>query len=119
MRTHRLEKIEALLAKISSEIIRELKDPRVGFVSVTKVTVSPDLKHAKIFVSVMGDEKTQELCMEGLQSASGYIRHQLFQKIEIKNIPGLTFYLDKSIQEGARLLEIMSRLKKDENVKQS
>ncbi|MCL5037114.1 MAG: 30S ribosome-binding factor RbfA [Chloroflexi bacterium] len=114
MRTHRLERIEAQLAKVTSEIIRDLKDPRIGFVSIIRVTVSPDLQHAKIFVSVMGEPESQNQCIDGLNSASGFIRRQLFQKIEIKNIPSLSFHLDISIQESAHILELMNRLNLNE-----
>ena len=91
-----------------SELIRtRLKDPRVGFASITHVEVSGDLQHAKVFVSVMGSQEEQAASIKGLKHASGYLRHELAGRIVLRYMPELVFKLDTSIAEGSRVLELI------------
>lgn len=106
--SHRQEKLGELFAVELSELIRtRLKDPRVGFASITHVEVSGDLRHAKIFVSVMGSPEDQAATMKGLKHASGYLRHELAERITLRYMPELVFKLDTSIAEGAKVLELI------------
>lgn len=85
-------------------IRRDLKDPRIGFVSITQVQMSPDLRNARIRVSVLGDEKQQQVSLKGLQSATGMMRHELGRRLEnLKWAPKLIFELDPSIEYSVRI----------------
>lgn len=106
--SHRQEKLGELFAAELSDLMRtRLKDPRVGFASITHVEVSGDLRHAKIFVSVMGSPEDQVATMKGLKHASGYLRHELAERITLRYMPELVFKLDTSIAEGAKVLELI------------
>ena len=106
--SHRQEKLGELFAVELSDLMRtRLKDPRVGFASITHVEVSGDLRHAKIFVSVMGSPEDQAATMKGLKHASGYLRHELAERITLRYMPELVFKLDTSIAEGAKVLELI------------
>ncbi len=107
---HRQEKLGEQFAAELSELIRtRLKDPRVGFASITRVEVSGDLRHAKVFVSVMGTPDEQKATMKGLSNASGYLRHELATRIPLRYMPEIGFKLDTSIEEGARVLELIKQ----------
>jgi ribosome-binding factor A len=94
-----------------SELIRtRLKDPRVGFASVTSVEVSADLRHAKVFISVLGSEEEQRATMRALEHATGFLRHELAQLLNIRYTPEISFRLDESIARGARLIELMRQV---------
>ena len=106
--SHRQEKLGELFAAELSDLLRtRLKDPRVGFASITHVEVSGDFRHAKIFVSVMGSPEDQAATMKGLKHASGYLRHELAERITLRYMPELVFKLDTSIAEGAKVLELI------------
>src|SRR5258707_9359271 len=108
--THRQEKLGELIAAEISELIRtRLKDPRVGFASITHVEVSGDLRHAKVSVSVMGTAEEKAASMKGLKNATGYLRHELAGRIVLRYMPEITFKLDTSIEEGARILDLINR----------
>src|SRR6056297_355537 len=94
-RVRRLE--ELLKEEISQIIMREVKDPRIGFVSLTDVEVSGDLRHAKVFVSVYGSDEEKEETMEGLKQATGFIRKLIGERIKIYHIPEIIFRYDDSI----------------------
>jgi ribosome-binding factor A len=114
--THRQEKLGELIAAELSELLRtRLKDPRVGFASITHVEVSGDLRHAKVFVSVMGSEEEQAASMRGLKNAGGFLRHELASRIVLRFMPELTFKLDTSIAEGARILELIAQVEEEES----
>lgn len=101
------------VARVISAILREdVKDPRISpIVSVTEAIVAPDLKTAKIFISVLGSDEDGERTMEGIKSSAGYIRHQLAVRLNLRNTPVLDFILDKSIAYGVgmshRIEEVM------------
>ena len=105
---NRLGRIDEEYRKELSQIIGyELKNPNVtGLISVTKVKVTPDLKYAKIFVSIMNSKNIQET-MEGLKKSSGFIRTELAKRINLRNTPELTFAIDDSIEYGAKIDSIL------------
>jgi len=91
-----------------SEILqREMNDPRVGWVTVTRVDMSSDLCHAKVFVSVFGDEKTQETSLRVLQRATAHVRGQLGRRLRLRQVPELQFKLDHSLEHGQRIMDIL------------
>jgi ribosome-binding factor A len=108
MASRRTAKVaEAVREQVSTTILFGLKDPRVKNVTVTRVEVSPDLRNAKVYVSVMGDEKTQRLTLRGLESARGFLQAKLAERVQIRYTPILHFQLDQGIKrsiEASRLL---------------
>ncbi|MCM1157616.1 MAG: 30S ribosome-binding factor RbfA [Bacteroidales bacterium] len=106
--------------ELSRIISREIKDPRIHpMTSVTQVSVTPDLKECKAYISVLGDEQVKADTIEGLKSATGYIRRELAQSINLRNTPEITFYLDQSIEYAINMSkkidDVMSRQAGDEH----
>lgn len=97
-----------------ARLIRELKDPRVGFVSVVKVDVSGDLRHARVFISVMGTEQQKKESMKGLQSAAGHLRSELGQIMRLRFVPELHFHLDESIEHGVKIAKLLVEVQKEQ-----
>lgn len=112
--THRAEKVKEFIKEELSLILqREVRDPRIGFVSVTDVEVSQDLRHARIFVSVLGTEEEKAATMEGLGSAARYIRRALGQRLQMRFTPDLSFRLDESIERGSRVMKLLGEVTHD------
>jgi ribosome-binding factor A len=112
---YRQEKLGELIAAELSNLLRtRVKDPRVGFASITRVEVSGDMRHAKVFVSVMGDSKEQKETMKGLTNATGFLRHELASLLTLRFMPELVFKLDHSIEEGSRILELINKVEQEE-----
>jgi len=105
-------RINGEVQKVLSEIIRsEIKDPRIHpMTSVVQVIVAPDLKTCKAFISVLGDEESQKNTVEGLQSAMGFIRRQLAQKLNLRNTPEVHFILDQSIAYGVNMSKLIDKV---------
>ncbi len=99
---------EAVRAVLSDAIARDLQDPRVGFVTVTGVKTSPDLRHARVYVSVLGDEHSREASLEGLRSAHGFLQGALASQLTLKHTPTLTFEYDESIDRGMRISRLLA-----------
>jgi len=113
--THRQEKLGELIAAELSELIRtRLKDPRIGFASITHVDVSGDLRHAKVFISIMGTDEERSATMKGLKNATGFLRHELATRLVIRYMPEIAFKLDTSIEEGARILNLISKVEEED-----
>lgn len=111
-RTRRMERLDELLRQeIARLIAEEVKDPRVGFVTVMDARVSPDLRHARVYVSVLGDEEAKGRAVEGLQRAGGFLRARLGQLLEMKYLPELRFELDRSLERASRIEEILQRVR--------
>jgi len=117
--SRRSERTSKLIQReISGLLEREVNDPRlIKFVSVTQVTLSPDLKHAKVYVSTLGTEINKKDLLAGFNKASGFLRKELAAHLRLKQIPELSFYYDDSIERGARLLELIGELSTDEDDK--
>jgi ribosome-binding factor A len=99
---------EAVRAVLSDAIAKDLKDPRVGFVTVTAVKTSPDLRHARVYVSVLGDEQTRAASLDGLRSAHGYLQGAIASQLTLKHTPALTFAYDDSVDRGMRITELLA-----------
>src|SRR5881397_3234832 len=97
---------EAVREVLSDAIATDLKDPRVGFVTVTGVKTSPDLRHARVYVSVLGDEPTRQATLEGLESAHGFLQGRIASELSLKHTPTLAFQYDDSIDPGMRITEL-------------
>jgi len=109
--TPRIARLRALFKEVTSEILqRQARDPRIGFVSVTDVELSPDLRHAKIFVSVLGGAEEKARTMEALARAQGFIRTELARRIRLRHIPVVAFKMDESIERGARVDQLLRQV---------
>jgi ribosome-binding factor A len=97
--------------EVSDIIARKLKDPRVGFVTITGAKVSADLSYASIYVSVMGTQQEVDKTLAGLEGAKSFIRSELASRLRVKHIPELRFHLDDSMAKGARIDSILKHLK--------
>jgi ribosome-binding factor A len=100
---------EAVRAVLSDAIASDLKDPRIGFVTVTGVKTSPDLRHATVYVSVLGDEQERAATLDGLRSAHGFLRHRVATELTLKHTPTLTFSYDESVDRGMRISQLLGR----------
>ncbi len=114
MAKHRQSRINEEVRRVISEIMMSgLKDPRISkLCSVVAAEVTPDLKFAKVFISVLGSEEEKKNTLAGLNSAAGYIRKELGSRIDLRNNPEIHFELDKSIEHGARIMDILSEIHK-------
>lgn len=101
--------------EISDIIARKLKDPRVGFVTLTGVKVSADLSYASVYVSVMGDQQEIDKTLAGLEVAKSFIRSELAGRLRVKHIPEIRFHLDDSVVKGARIDSILKHLKESKD----
>jgi len=102
---------ELILAEIADLIAREIKDPRIGFVTFTRVEMSDDLRHAKVFVSSFGAGPEKARTLQGLSSATGYIRRHLGRALHLRYTPELSFLLDDSLEHGAKIAQILRQLR--------
>jgi len=98
---------EAVRAVLSDAIATDLKDPRVGFVTVTGVKTSPDLRHARVYVSVLGDEQVRQDSLDGLRSAHGFLQGTLAVQLKLKHTPTLDFKYDESVDRGMRISRLL------------
>jgi len=108
---------EEIKKEVSVIIPREIKDPRVGFVTVTGVEVTNDLSYAKIFVSVLGGSEEEERTLGALNKAKGLVRSEIGKRIRLRVTPEITFVIDKSLENAARIGELLSQIKKEEDEK--
>lgn len=100
--------------EISDILLKEIADPRIGFTTITDVELTGDLKIAKIFYSVIGDEKTKKRCQIGLNKAKGYIKRELGKRLHIKFIPDIIFCFDKSMEHADNIFKILKEIEDDE-----
>jgi ribosome-binding factor A len=109
MKAHRLARVAEVLREVASEtILFELRDPRVKGVTVTRAEVSGDLQHAKVYVSVMGTPKEQELCMHGLRSAAGFIQSKLAGRLQTRFTPQVRFVLDQGVKRSIEMTRLIN-----------
>lgn len=113
---HRHERIaEEIHHEVSSMLAGELKDPRIaGMVTVTEVRVSPDMKQARVYVSVLGSEEEQKSTLKGLDAAKGFVRHELVERLRLRRAPEILFVLDHSQEYGERIEQLLRSAKKND-----
>jgi ribosome-binding factor A len=99
--------------QVLSEAVPELKDPRIGFVTVTGVETSPDLRHARVFVSVFGPEPNRQATLEGLNAAHGVLQARIARELRLKRTPQLAFEYDRTVEEGVRMSKLIDELAPD------
>ena len=115
--THRIERVNSLIRQEISQLLqRQIKDPRLGnFITVTEVSTSADLKHAKVFVSRIGSEEERQNMLSVLLSASSFFRRELANCLKLRYIPELSFQLDDSIERGDHLLQLIDGVTSEQN----
>lgn len=112
MSTQRQERVNELVREELSRIIQfGMKDPRLGLVSLTGVRVTADLRQARVYVSVYGDQAAQEQALAALTGAAGFLRRELGKAIRLRHLPELEFELDHSLEQGARIFELLEQVK--------
>jgi ribosome-binding factor A len=108
MKSHRLARVSEVVRETAANaILFEMKDPRVKGVTVTRAEVTADLQHAKVFVSVMGSERDQQLAMHGLKSAAGFVQTKLADRLTSRYVPHVTFVLDEGVKKSIEIARII------------
>lgn len=111
----RIEKVQEFIKQeISKIILTEIKDPRVGFVTVTNVEVTGDLRNAKVYVSLMGSDEQKAATWVGLQKALGFMRSEIGKRIRMRFTPELSLHLDESLEYSAHIQELLLKIKQQE-----
>ena len=114
-RSQRCRRIgDQLRGEISSMLLRDIKDPRIGFVTVMDVEVSPDLGQATVYFTVYGSDQEKADTLSGLQSTAGFIRREMGRRLHLKRIPVLHFRYDKTTDKGEHMEDIFGRIKREE-----
>jgi ribosome-binding factor A len=112
MKSHRLARVaEVIRETAANTILFELKDPRVKNVTVTRAEVSADLQHAKVFVSIMGSEKEQNLTLHGLKSAAGFVQTKVADRLTTRFVPHITFVLDEGVKKSIEISRLLAEEK--------
>jgi ribosome-binding factor A len=116
MAKHRSSRLAETLKEEISMLIREdMKDPRIGFVTVTSVEVADDLGHAKVYVSVLGDAQKGKDSIEALKRASGFFRSEIGKRVRLRHVPEIVFNYDTSIEHGAHIAQLLKGVKTEEH----
>jgi ribosome-binding factor A len=113
--SERMRRVNEAIRETLAEAVGELKDPRIGFVTITAVKTSPDLRQARVYVSVLGNERRREKTLEGLQSAHGVLQAKLATELRMKRTPLLAFEYDPTVEEGVRMSQLIDELAPDDN----
>jgi len=112
--SRRVDRMEEACKEELSEILqREIKDPRVGFVTITRVKLTADLRHARVYISIMGNDEEVRQSLEGLESARGYLRSRLGKHLRLKYLPEIDFHHDRISQQALELDELLRRAAND------
>ncbi|AZR72394.1 ribosome-binding factor A [Anoxybacter fermentans] len=116
--SQRARRVAQVIKEEISDLLQRgaIKDPRIGFVTITDVEVSKDLRYAKVFVSVYGDETEIQNTMEGLNAAAGFVRREVGKHLRLRHTPEIIFKFDQSVQYGARINEVLQELKRKERL---
>jgi ribosome-binding factor A len=113
--SERLRRVNEALREVLSEGLGELKDPRIGFVTITGVDTSPDLRRATVYVSVLGSERKREQSLAGLSAAHGILQARVNRELRLKRTPQLAFEYDPSVERGVRMTQLIDELAPDDD----
>jgi ribosome-binding factor A len=113
--SERMRRVNESIRQVLSEAVGRLKDPRIGFVTVTGVETSPDLRHARVFVSVLGAERKRLQTVTALQSAHSILQAQVARELHLKRTPQLAFEYDPSVERGVRMTKLIDELAPDDS----
>jgi ribosome-binding factor A len=109
-----MRRVNAAVREVLAEAVGELRDPRIGFVTVTAVKTSPDLRHAVVYVSVLGSDKKRENTLAGLEAAHGVLQARIAHELRLKRTPQLAFEYDDSVERGVRMSQLIDELAPDD-----
>ena len=109
-----MRRVNEALREVLSDALVELKDPRIGFVTITAVEASPDLRHARVFVSVLGSPRRREASLAGLSAAHGVLQARVGRELRMKRTPQLAFEYDPSVERGVRMSRLIDELAPDD-----
>ena len=115
MRGDRMRRVNELLRETIAEEVRDLKDPRIGFVTITGVETAPDLRNASVYYSVLGDDETAAATAEALRHAAPHIQEGVGAQVRLKYLPKLRFVVDPSIAEGAHIDKLLSQIERHDD----
>ncbi|HHT9125708.1 MAG TPA: 30S ribosome-binding factor RbfA [Candidatus Brocadiia bacterium] len=116
MVSRRVKRVEeAIRQEVSKIVLYELKDPRIAFLTITNVEASPDLRTAKVLISILGDEVSQKTVLRGLEHARGYIQREIATRLKMRYTPVITFCLDKSLKKSLHVLKLIDEVTKEKN----
>lgn len=119
MSGHRRARVaEEMREQIARLVARELKDPRIGFVTITRVEVSADLGHAKAYVSVLGDDKQRRESLIGLKQAAGFVRREVGRRMRMRVLPDVQFVYDKGVDATDRVARLLDQVRADEEARE-
>jgi ribosome-binding factor A len=111
---HRVERLaEQIHEDVAEMVAGELKDPRIGLAAVTRVELSPDLRHARVLVSVLGDEEAKAQTLEGLLSGAGYVRRELGRRLALRHTPEVLFVLDRGLEEQEKVENLLKEAERN------
>src|SRR5690348_3450051 len=111
----RMRRVNESVRQVLSEAVPQLKDPRIGFVTVTGVETTPDLRHARVYVSVLGAARKRERALAGLQAAHSVLQAQIARELRLKRTPQLAFEYDPSVERGVRMTKLIDELAPDDS----
>jgi ribosome-binding factor A len=109
-----MRRVNESVRQVLSQAVGELKDPRIGFVTVTGVETSPDLRHARVYVSVFGSEESRQDSLAGLEAAHGVLQSRLARELRMKRTPQLAFEYDPTVERGVRMTQLIDELAPDD-----
>jgi len=112
--TERMRRVNESVRQVLAEALPELKDPRIGLVTVTGVDTAPDLRHATVYVSVLGSARRRQASLQGLTAAHGLLQGRLARQLRLKRTPQLTFEYDPSVERGVRMTQLIDELAPDD-----
>jgi len=116
MEHKRADRIADLVLKELAEVLlRRVKDPRLADITLTKVEVSPDLRHAKVYYSLLGDDERRNKAAVGLESAKGFVKRELGKRLQLRRMPDISFYFDASLEHGSHIDRLLAELKESEH----
>jgi len=114
--SNRSEHLEKIIKRLISDIIyKEVNDPRIKFVTITRVKLSSNLASAKIYITIFNDKENVRKCLKGLRNATSFIRHEIGKDLELRRIPEIVFLVDKEMLQQYRILEITRKIKEESN----
>ena len=116
MEHKRADRIADLILKELAEVLlRKVKDPRLTGITLTNVEVSPDLRHAKVYYSLLGDDEKRNKATVGLESARGFVKRELGKRLQLRRIPDISFYFDASLEHGSHIDRLLAELKESDH----
>lgn len=117
MSIKRMQRVSELIREAVGDILIKIRDPRIGFVTITGVKVTSDLEFAKVYFTTMSEGEKKDEVIKGLESATGYIRKELGKEIRLKKTPKVVFYIDEGLEKGNKVMKLLEKIHREEETK--